>query len=29
LGKMIGERFSCSEDWQRLKGKRLRVVQVD
>jgi ATP-dependent Lhr-like helicase len=29
LGEMIGERFSCSEDWQRLKGKRLRVVQVD
>lgn len=28
LGKMISERFSCSEGWKRLKGKRLRVVRV-
>ncbi|MGH8567236.1 MAG: hypothetical protein ACREXU_04270, partial [Gammaproteobacteria bacterium] len=29
LERMISERFSCSKGWQRLKGKRLRVVQVD
>jgi ATP-dependent Lhr-like helicase len=29
LGRMISERFSCTEGWKRLKGKRLRVVRVE
>jgi len=29
LGRMMSARFSCTETWKGVKGKRLRVVQVE